>query len=52
MPTDPRITISSDGGEASSNRVIVSKQQGDISNIEAPPIPSGGAGVLYWRERP
>jgi type IV pilus assembly protein PilY1 len=52
MPTDPRLTISSDGGSSDSNRVIVNKQQGDVSNIEAPPIPSGGAGVLYWRERP
>jgi len=52
MPTDPRLSISSDGGASDSNRVIVNKQQGDISNIEAPPIPSGGAGVLYWRERP
>jgi type IV pilus assembly protein PilY1 len=52
MPTDPRLTISSDGGGGSdANRVIVNKQQGDVSNIEAPEIPNGGAGVLYWRER-
>jgi type IV pilus assembly protein PilY1 len=52
MPTDPRLTISSDGGASDSNRVIVNKQQGDVSNIKAPEIPNGGAGVLYWRERP
>jgi hypothetical protein len=52
MPTDPRLTISSDGAASDGNRVIVNKQQGDVSNIQAPDIPSGGAGVLYWRERP
>lgn len=52
MPTDPRLTISSDGSSSSGNRVIVNKQQGDVSNIQAPNIPGGGAGVLYWRERP
>ncbi len=51
MPTDPRLTISSDGASEDGNRVIVNKQQGDVSNIEAPEIPGGGAGVLYWRER-
>ena len=52
MPTDPRLTISSDGAASDGNRVIVNKQQGDVSNIQAPDVPSGGAGVLYWRERP
>lgn len=52
MPTDPRLTISSDGSSSSGNRVIVNKQQGDVSNIEAPTIPGSGMGVLYWRERP
>lgn len=52
MPTDPRLTISSDGASSDGNRVIVNKQQGDVSNIQAPDVPGGGAGVLYWRERP
>jgi hypothetical protein len=52
MPTDPRLTISSDGSSSSGNRVIVNKQQGDVSNIQAPTIPGSGLGVLYWRERP
>jgi len=51
MPTDPRLTIASDGSSSSGNRVIINKQQGDVSNIEAPDIPGGGQGVLYWRER-
>ena len=47
LPTDPRITVGSSGD--SSNRLIVSKQGGEIINIEAPPgFP--GSGVFYWRE--
>jgi hypothetical protein len=52
MPTDPRLTINSDGASSDGNRVIVNKQQGDVSNVKVMDIPSGGAGVLYWRERP
>ena len=34
-----------------SNRVIISKQGGDIENIEAPPgFPQSGS--FYWRELP
>ena len=47
LPTDPRVTVGS-GGDPS-NRVIISKQGGDIINIDAPPgFP--GSGMFYWRE--
>jgi len=48
MPTDPRITIGTDGEQ--SNRVIVNKQAGEILNIEAPPGFGAGVGMFYWRE--
>jgi type IV pilus assembly protein PilY1 len=48
MPTDPRITIGTDGD--TSNRVIVNKQAGEILNIEAPPGFGSGVGMFYWRE--
>jgi Tfp pilus tip-associated adhesin PilY1 len=49
LPTDPRVTVGS-GGDIS-NRVIISKQGGDIENIEAPPgFPQSGS--FYWRELP
>jgi len=49
LPTDPRVTVGA-GGDIS-NRVIVSKQGGDIVNIEAPPgFPQSGS--FYWRELP
>jgi type IV pilus assembly protein PilY1 len=47
MPTDPRITVGTDGD--SSNRVIINKQGGEIINFEAPPGYSG-YGMWYWRE--
>ena len=47
LPTDPRVTVGSDGD--STNRLIISKQGGDIINIDAPPgFP--GSGMFYWRE--
>ncbi|MGH7289506.1 MAG: pilus assembly protein [Myxococcota bacterium] len=47
LPTDPRVTVGPNG--EGSNRVIVSKQGGDVVNIEAPPgFP--GSGMFYWRE--
>jgi hypothetical protein len=47
LPTDPRVTVGADGD--SSNRLIISKQGGDIINIDAPPgFP--GSGMFYWRE--
>jgi type IV pilus assembly protein PilY1 len=48
MPTDPRITIGTDGEQ--SNRVIINKQAGEILNIEAPPGFGSGVGMFYWRE--
>jgi type IV pilus assembly protein PilY1 len=47
LPTDPRVTVGS-GGDGT-NRLIISKQGGDIINLEAPPgFP--GSGMFYWRE--
>ena len=47
LPTDPRVTVGANG--ESSNRLIISKQGGDIINLEAPPgFP--GSGMFYWRE--
>jgi Tfp pilus tip-associated adhesin PilY1 len=53
--TDPDPTVDSDGdGDPtndgpSANRLIISKQGGDIINIDAPPgFP--GSGMFYWRE--
>jgi type IV pilus assembly protein PilY1 len=47
LPTDPRVTVGA-GGD-STNRLIISKQGGDIINLEAPPgFP--GSGMFYWRE--
>ncbi len=47
LPTDPRVTVGADGD--STNRLIISKQGGDIINIDAPPgFP--GSGMFYWRE--
>jgi type IV pilus assembly protein PilY1 len=47
LPTDPRVTVGSDGDIT--NRVIISKQGGDIINLEAPPgFPVSGS--FYWRE--
>jgi len=47
LPTDPRVTVGSSGD--ASNRVIISKQGGDIINVGAPPgFPTSGA--FYWRE--
>jgi type IV pilus assembly protein PilY1 len=49
LPTDPRVTVGAAGDI--SNRVIISKQGGDIVNIEAPPgFPQSGS--FYWRELP
>jgi type IV pilus assembly protein PilY1 len=48
MPTDPRITIGTDGD--TSNRVIINKQAGEILNVEAPPGFGLGIGMFYWRE--
>ncbi len=51
LPTDPRVTVGSGG--ASSNRVIISKQGGDIvgvnpceSDVDCTPK----SGTFYWRE--
>jgi hypothetical protein len=52
MPTDPRFSINSDGAASDGNRVFTNQQGGSVTNLEAPEIPSNGAGVLYWRERP
>jgi hypothetical protein len=47
LPTDPRVTVGASGD--SSNRVIISKQGGDIVNEGAPPgFPVSG--TFYWRE--
>lgn len=47
LPTDPRVTVGA-GGDGT-NRLIISKQGGDIINLEAPPgFP--GSGMFYWRE--
>lgn len=47
LPTDPRVTVGADGD--STNRLIISKQGGDIINIDAPPgFPTSG--MFYWRE--
>ena len=47
LPTDPRVTVGANGD--TSNRLIISKQGGDIINIDAPPgFP--GSGMFYWRE--
>jgi type IV pilus assembly protein PilY1 len=47
LPTDPRVTVGANG--ESSNRLIISKQGGEIINIDAPPgFP--GSGMFYWRE--
>ena len=47
LPTDPRVTVG--GGGDGTNRLIISKQGGDIINLEAPPgFP--GSGMFYWRE--
>lgn len=47
LPTDPRVTVGA-GGDVT-NRLIISKQGGEIINIEAPPgFP--GSGMFYWRE--
>jgi type IV pilus assembly protein PilY1 len=48
LPTDPRVSI--DTGSGTANRVIVSKQGGDIINIEGPPGFGAGIGLFYWRE--
>jgi type IV pilus assembly protein PilY1 len=48
LPSDPRVTIGASGG--TSNRVIVSKQGGDVVNLEAPPGFGAGIGMFYWRE--
>jgi hypothetical protein len=48
MPTDPRITIGTDGD--TSNRVIINKQTGEIMNVQAPPGFGAGVGMFYWRE--
>lgn len=52
MPTDPRITIGTDGGGGGNdpNRVIINKQDGSIVNIDAPPGFGAGIGQFYWRE--
>jgi type IV pilus assembly protein PilY1 len=47
LPTDPRVTVGSSG--ESSNRVIISKQGGDIVNLEAPKGKTA-SGVFFWRE--
>ncbi len=47
LPTDPRVTVGAAGDVT--NRVIISKQGGDIINIGAPPgFPTSGS--FYWRE--
>jgi type IV pilus assembly protein PilY1 len=47
LPTDPRVTVGA-GGDVT-NRLIISKQGGEIINLEAPPgFP--GSGMFYWRE--
>jgi type IV pilus assembly protein PilY1 len=49
LPTDPRVTVGA-GGDMT-NRLIISKQGGEIINLEAPPgFP--GSGMFYWRELP
>lgn len=45
MPTDPRVTTSPDGP-----RVLVTRQDGQISNVEGPEGDGGSPGQLYWRE--
>jgi type IV pilus assembly protein PilY1 len=47
LPTDPRVTVGANG--ESSNRVIISKQGGDIINLEAPKGKTA-SGAFYWRE--
>lgn len=48
LPTDPRVTLGT--GDPKSNRVIISKQGGEIENLQAPPGFGPGIGVFYWRE--
>jgi len=45
MPTDPRVTVSATG-----TRVVITQQDGEIENIEGPPIDPDKLGQLYWRE--
>ena len=45
MPTDPRVTVSATG-----TRVVITQQDGEIENIEGPPIDPDQLGQPYWRE--
>lgn len=54
MPTDPRVTVSP-GGDGTSDgdpevRVVTTQQDGEVENIEGPPIDPDKLGQLYWRE--
>jgi hypothetical protein len=51
VPSDPKLSISAGGCEGPNpNRVIISKQDGEIETEGGPPDFGAGIGQFYWRE--